>query len=102
MNTSDPNDPLSRTLAAWRVAPPPDPNFRAAAWRRIARANRDTWAAYLRAHVAGWSAAAALAVVAASWAGHAAAQAKLDADRERMVVSYLGAIDPRVMAKLRP
>lgn len=102
MNTPNPNDPLSRTLAEWRVTPPADPNFRPAVWQRIARINRDTWAAYLRAHFAGWAAAAALAVVAAGWAGQAAAQAKLAADRERMVVSYLGAIDPRVIAKLRP
>jgi hypothetical protein len=30
------------------------------------------------------------------------ARAKLDSSREQMVVSYLGNLDPRVMAKLRP
>ena len=102
MNTSDPNDPLSRTLAAWRVTSPRDPNFRPAVWQRINQGARETWAAYVRAHRVGWTVAAGLAVVAAGWTGRTVARAQLAADRERMVVSYLGAIDPRVIAKLRP
>lgn len=101
MKPNEPNDSLSRTLAAWRVAPASDPNFRPAVWRRINRRARESWPAYLRAHVAGWSVAAALAVAAAGWAGHAAARARLAAERDRMVVAYLGAIDPRVMAVAR-
>ncbi len=102
MNTSDPNDSLSRALATWRVTPPPDPNFRPAVWQRITRRTRETWTAYVRAHLIGWSVTAGLAVVAAGWTGHTVARAKLDAGRDQMVVSYLGAIDPRVLAKLRP
>lgn len=102
MNPSDPNDPLSRTLASWRVNPPSDPNFRPAVWQRIRQRTRETWSAYVRAHRLGWSLVAGLAVVTGGWTGHAVARAKLDASREQMVVSYLGDLDPRVLAKLRP
>jgi hypothetical protein len=43
-----------------------------------------------------------LAVVAAGWGGHAMAQARLDAERNEMVVTYLSGLDPRVLTKLRP
>lgn len=101
MNPSEPNDSLPRTLASWRVIPPTDPNFRPAVWQRIRQRTRETWTAYVRAHLVGWSVAAGLAVIAAGWAGRAVAQAKLDAGREQMVVSYLGDLDPRVLAKIR-
>ena len=55
MKPTDPNDALSRLLAAWRVAPPPQPNFRPAVWQRLRRQSRETWAGYVRAHLAGWS-----------------------------------------------
>ena len=102
MKSNEPIDPLSRTLAAWRVEPPSDPNFRPAVWQRIRQRSRETLAGYLRAHLVGWAVVAGLAVVAAGWAGHAAARAKLAADRDQMVVTYLGAIDPRVVAMARP
>ncbi|MEY4202260.1 MAG: hypothetical protein RLZZ265_4000 [Verrucomicrobiota bacterium] len=102
MNPSPPNDPFSRTLADWRVSPKSDPNFRPAVWQRIGQRSRETWAAYVRAHLAAWTVAGAVALVAASWTGHLFARAKLDSSREQMVVSYLGNLDPRVMAKLRP
>ncbi len=100
MHPPDPCDPLSRTLASWRVSPPSDPNFRPLVWQRIR--SRSSWGGYVRAHLVGWSVAAAFAVVAAGWTGHTVAQANLDARREQMVVSYLGNLDPRVLAKLRP
>lgn len=102
MNPTDPKDPLARDLAAWRVTPPGDPNFRPAVWQRIQRRSRETWAAYVRSHLIGWSLAAAVAVAAAGWTGHSVARAKLDSSREEMVVSYLGNLDPRVLAKHRP
>lgn len=101
MNPSEQNDSLSPTLAAWRVSPPPDPNFRPAVWDRIKQHSRETWAAYIRGHVVAWSVTAALAFVVAGWTGHTVAQAKLDASREQMVVNYLGELDPRVIANLR-
>jgi hypothetical protein len=98
---SEPNDPLQHALASWRVQPAADPNFRPAVWNLIRQRARESWGGYLRAHLAGWSVAAALAVVAAGWAGRTVAQSKLDASREQMVVSYLGDLDPRVLAKIR-
>ena len=97
MKPSD-SDDLSRALADWRVDPQPNPNFRPAVWERIRKRNRDTWAAYVQAHLLGWSAAAALAVVAATLTGHSLARAQIDAEREQMVVSYLSNLDPRVLA----
>lgn len=98
----DNSDRLSHTLADWRVNPPPNPNFRPAVWERIRQRTQDTWAGYIRTHIAGWTVAASLAVVTAGWAGYSLAQAKIDTSREQMVVTYLGKLDPRVMAKLRP
>lgn len=100
MKPSDPDTSLSRTLAGWRVTPESDPQFRPAVWQRIQTRARQTWATYVRDHLVGWSVAASLAVLAAGWAGHSVAQSKLEAGRDKMVVSYLGELDPRVMAKL--
>ncbi len=100
MNSPDSNKPLSRTLAAWRVSPKPDPNFRPAVWERIRQRTRETWASYVQAHLATWAIVAGIAVAAAGWTGHSVARAQLDAEREQMVVSYLSELDPRVMAKL--
>ena len=102
MNSSDPNDPVSRTLVDWRVQPPADPNFRPAVWQRIRQRSRETWATYVRAHVAAWSIAAVVTVTAAGWAGLSAGRAQLDAKRDAMAVAYLVDLDPRVQAKLRP
>lgn len=100
----DPNsrDPLGDTLSHWRVDPPRDRNFRDSVWQRIETTARVTWAGYLRGHLVEWSIAAMVALVAAGWGGRAMAQARLEADRDAMVVSYLSALDPRVISKLRP
>ena len=55
---------------------------------------------YVRDRLAGWAVGAAMAVAVAGLAGNAMARAKLEAERERMVVSYLSELDPRVLAKL--
>jgi hypothetical protein len=102
MNPSPSNDPFSRTLAEWRVSPKANPNFRPAVWQRIKQRSRETWAAHVRAHLVAWTVTGAAALVAAGWTGHSFARAKLESSREQMVVSYLGNLDPRVMAKLRP
>lgn len=102
MNPSDPDHRLSETLAAWRVAPPPNPQFRPAVWERLRRGQPETWAGYVRSRALGWSLAAGVALVAASWGGHSFAEARLAANREQMVVAYLGNLDPRVLANLRP
>jgi hypothetical protein len=100
MNTSP--DTLSENLRAWRVQPPPDPNFRHKVWQRIGGAGAATWPAYLRAHLAAWSVAAVLAVGVAGFAGRTMAQARVRADREAIVVTYLVELDPRVQAMLKP
>lgn len=101
MNPPDPQDCLSATLRSWQVAPPRDPNFRPAVLARIQSEARATWSDYVRAHGLSWTAAALVAVAASGWAGHAVAQARLEEKREQMVVSYLGNLDPRVLAKVR-
>ena len=98
MNSSETK--LSQILAEWRVAPKPEVNFRPQVWERIRRGGQESWAGYLRTHLAGWAVGAALAVVVAGWTGHAMAQARIESERERMVVSYLSELDPRVLAKL--
>ena len=100
MNTS--RDNLTEVLRSWRVKPPADPGFRAAVWQRIGRPVEVSWPAYLRAHTAAWSLAALLVVGVAGFAGRAVAQARVQADRESIVVSYLVELDPRVQAMLKP
>lgn len=102
METPPSTDSLSRTLADWRVRPPADPAFRTAVWQRIRTRTQESWAAYVRAHRLGWSVAAVLAVTGAGWTGHAAAQARLQQQRDAMIVSYLVDLDPRVQARLQP
>ncbi len=101
MKTRNPHDDLSRLLAEWRLAPTPTAAFRPLVWQRIQESGKLTWGGYVRAHVTGWSLATALCVVLASWAGHAAGEARLRAEREAMVVTYLVDLDPRVQASLQ-
>lgn len=100
MNTS--RDNLSEVLQGWQVKPPADPNFRHSVWQRIGDQTRVTWPVYLRAHPAAWTLAAVLAVSAAGYTGGALARARVQADREAMVVAYLVDLDPRVQAGLKP
>lgn len=100
MTPPESNGPLTRTLAAWRVTPAADPLFRPSVGERIRRAGRETWGGYVRDHLVGWSVVAALAVAAAGITGRSVAQQRLESSREEMVISYLGNLDPRVLAKL--
>ena len=95
-------DSLAERLCNWRIAPPPNPEFRHQVWQRIGRRTTAGWPAYLRAHSAGWSVAAALVLVAAGFTGHVAAGVRARADREVLVVTYLVDLDPRVQALLKP
>lgn len=101
MNPPDPDDRLSATLASWRVNPARNPHFRPAVLACVRKTARDTWAGYVRGHLAAWSVAALVALAAAGWTGHAFAQAEMEINRERMAVTYLGSLDPRVLAKSR-
>src|SRR5215218_2653716 len=100
MDPTPSRDSLDDTLQHWRVRPARDPNFRASVSRRINQAARVTWSMYIRDHLVGWSIAAMLALVAAGYGGRAMAQARLDADRDAMVISYLSGLDPRVISKI--
>src|SRR5688572_2728493 len=102
MHSNDPRDPLSEALQRWRIQPARNRNFRDAVWQRIDHQARLSWSSYIRGHLVGWSVTAMLALVVAGWGGHAMAQARLDAERNAMVVSYLSGLDPRVLIKLRP
>ncbi len=102
MNSSNPNDFLPPVLATWRVTPPVNPRFRSEVWARLQSQTRESYATYVRSHLTGWTMVAALLVVTAVWTGHAVGEAKLNAKRDAMVVSYLVDLDPRVQAKIRP
>ena len=99
---NNPHDSLAERLRSWRVNPPADPGFRQRVWQRIERPGGLTWPAYLRAHTAAWSLVAVLTLSAAAYTGSALARARVRADRETMVVSYLVDLDPRVQAVLKP
>lgn len=98
MSPSPSHDELSPMLAAWRVDPRPNPNFRPSVWRQIRQRAGDTWASYVHHHLVGWSLVAGIAVLAAGWTGHSIAQARLEASRDEMIISYLGGLDPRMLA----
>jgi hypothetical protein len=102
MDPTPPRDSLADTLQQWRVQPARDPNFRISVSQRIDQAVRLTWSGYIRGHLVGWSIAATVALVVAGWSGQAMAQARLDASRDAIVISYLSGLDPRVITKLRP
>ncbi len=102
MDSNDPHDSLSAALRQWRVFPRRDPLFRTSGWQRLGPSAPARWGEWSRSHVMGWSLATAIALVVAGWGGHALAQARLDADRNAMVVSYLSGLDPRVLTKLQP
>jgi hypothetical protein len=102
MDSPKTDDPLSAVLQQWRLRPSRNPQFRPSVLQRIQQRSRETWASYVRAHRLGWSVATVVVLGVAGWTGHAAAEAKLAADREAMVVAYLIELDPRVQAKLVP
>jgi hypothetical protein len=80
-----PSDSLSEALRRWKVAPPVDAGFR-----------------NLRTHAAAWVLVTVVMLGAAAFTGRATAEARVRADREAMVVSYLVDLDPRVQAMLKP
>jgi hypothetical protein len=101
MNSSNSHDDLRETLRSWNVEPTSNPNFRPEVWARIRQQQRASWSGYVRAHAGTLAVAACVTLIASGWAGNAASQAQLDAAREKMVVSYLVELDPRVQANLR-
>jgi hypothetical protein len=100
MSTS--RETLLEALHSWRVTPSPDPNFRQAVWRRIAKPEGSTWPAYLRAHAATLLLASVFALGAAAYSGGAIARSKVRTERDAIVVTYLVDLDPRIQAALKP
>ena len=98
MKTSPPNDPLSRLLKAWRVAPPSTGRFRAEVWARVGGAGQaESWAGYLRGHPAAVAGALALAIVLGAMGGRSQARARAAAESERLAHSYVQGLDARAM-----
>ena len=98
MDPSRSPDPLSRTLAAWRVSAPRNPQFRTAVWERIAsRAQPLPWANYLRQHGAAVSGALVLAIAVGALSGRGWARAQAQADSARLAAIYVGGLDARTL-----
>jgi hypothetical protein len=94
MTTPESPDPLRRTLAAWRVQPPAEPNFRAEVWRRI-EAGPVPWASYARRHLPGVTAVLLVAVAAGAVGGQERARARAAADSARLAAAYVEGLDAR-------
>ena len=97
-----PNDPLSRTLQSWRVAPEANPHFRAGVWQRIEamrRAGAESGGAYVRHHAAMWVLGFVVALGGSGWLGLNAAEKKNEATRQKLVAAYVQSIDPRAQVQ---
>lgn len=98
MNSPETNDFLSRALADWRVAPPRNPQFRAAVRGRIEAARAVvSWPGYARAHAVVVAGALGLAVLVGGWVGREQAQARVAAKRAEMATAYVQSLDARAM-----
>ncbi len=94
-------DSLTNALRAWRVAPPPAPNFRSAVWKRIEDNRRTSdWWLFVRARVGVLSLAAVVTVGVSGWTGHAVARTQVQVDRAALVSTYVASLDARVQAGL--
>lgn len=92
------NEELARTLAAWRLAPRRNPEFRAAVRARIdALPAATSWRGYARVHAAALAGALAVALVAGALAGREQARSRVAADRAEIAQAYVQALDARAM-----
>ena len=98
MNSPEPADPLSRTLADWRVVPSRNPQFRAGVWARIEAGKIPaTWSRYARAHPTMIGGVLAAAVVVGAFTGREQAKSRTEAESEQMAAAYVYALDARTM-----
>ncbi len=98
MNSPHPSEPLSRTLADWRVVPHRNPQFRAEVAQRIAAARRaPTWTGYIRARGPLVAGALTIAMVLGAWGGRERARARDAAARDALVAEYVHGLDARWM-----
>lgn len=100
MNTPQEDGSLSRLLAAWRLAPRKNPQFRTGVWSRLAAARAALpWPTYLRLHAAALAGALAVALVIGGWVGCEQAKARVAADRDAIAKEYVQALDARAMVR---
>jgi hypothetical protein len=98
MDTPQSPDSLSRTLAAWRVQPSRNPQFRAHVWARIGgAAGAVPWAAYARRHTPALVSAIALAMIAGGFLGREQARTRAAAESARLAAVYVQGLDARAM-----
>ena len=98
MSSPNPSEPLSRTLADWRLAPPRNPQFRTEVWARIEAARRaPSWAGYVRAHGTLVGCALTLAMILGAWSGRERAHERAAAARAALVADYVHGLDARWM-----
>jgi hypothetical protein len=100
MDSSKPEDSLSRTLPDWRVTPARNPQFRAQVWQRIEAAGQGSplpWGAYARTHARSVAGALAVAVVLGALGGREQARARVASESTRMASAYVQALDARSM-----
>jgi len=96
MNTTP--DPLDSTLAAWRVQPTPEPQFRVQVWSRIAAASQSVnWTRFARAHPALVSGALGAALVVGAWTGREQARSHAATESSRLAAAYVQSLDARTM-----
>lgn len=98
MDTPETPDSLSRTLAAWRIAPRRDPQFRSAVWARVGRAAAAPFGTYVRRHATAFAGALAVAIVAGALSGHGQARARVAAESAQLATAYVRGLDARTMA----
>lgn len=105
MADTSPDNPISRELRAWRVAPRRNPTFRSETWARIEAHRADLavgWGHYLRRHGVAWVAVFVLTAIGAGWSGHAVGRQRNERDRDAILASYVAAIDVRAALETRP
>ncbi len=91
------NDSLTTLLAAWRVTPSPDPQFRARVRARIETGRPSSWPGFARAHPTALAASLGLALVLGGWFGREQARARGEAESGRLATAYVKALDARTM-----
>ena len=93
-------DPLSSTLAVWRINPPSDAAFRAAVWKRLqADESGLPWIGFARRHAVFVAGLCVLASLAGAWGGQASARLRVAEARERLANAYVQSLDARAMGR---
>ncbi len=89
-------DSLALTLAAWRVAPSRQPQFRSAVHARLGGASLP-WTLYARRHLAVVGGTLALGLVAGAFSGRESARSRVAAESAQLAAAYVQGLDARSM-----